>query len=177
MDKSARESKDNKPVGATNATDKDEPVKDASNEYHLDCICGLGRIYRTWGVARAMMFRFADRYAFGPSLYHNVCGGELILSTHPVGTTTDDYGQPTTIPRVRMEYHLNCTCGLGRIYSTRGVARAMRSRFADKYIFGPGFYHKGCRGKLTLSLHPVGTITDGHGRPMVITRKKPSRRF
>lgn len=69
------------------------------------------------------------------------------------------------------EFHVNCSCGLGRVYRSLGVARAMRTRFSH----GPEeseFYHWGCGGRLVLTEHPEGVITDGRGRPLILAKKE-----
>jgi hypothetical protein len=70
-----------------------------------------------------------------------------------------------------MEYHLNCTCGLGRVYRTLGTARAMRTRFAGSSDRSR-FYHDGCGGTLTITLTPEDVITDEDGRIVVPAREK-----
>ncbi len=69
------------------------------------------------------------------------------------------------------EYHVNCSCGLGRVYRTLGVARAMRTRFSHGPD-GSEFYHWGCGGRLVLTEHPEGVITDGRGRPLVLPKEE-----
>ena len=68
------------------------------------------------------------------------------------------------------EFHVNCSCGLGRVYRTLGVARAMRTRFSHGYE-GSECYHWGCGGRLVLTEHPEGVITDERGRPLIFPEK------
>ncbi len=70
-----------------------------------------------------------------------------------------------------LEYHVDCGCGLGRIYKKHGTAIAMCKRFSNPLAFAPYLVHKGCGGRLVLSAHPDGTITDERGRAMMLTHK------
>jgi hypothetical protein len=75
-----------------------------------------------------------------------------------------------------LEYHVDCGCGLGRIYKKHGTAIAMCTRFSNPVAFAPYFVHKGCGGRLVLSVHPEGTITDERGRALDLGKWERARR-